>query len=532
MPAQKRRAIGEADKQSIRQFSKDAIAGKRSIKEIQEWYKANTGHKLSPSTISEILSSRYNYLDTQTVKDSRDVKKHRSVEWPLLEIALFEWQQKMEARKIPITGTILQEGARHLWARIPQYRELEQPKFSNGWLCGFKKRFSIKQYRMHGEAGDVDLASANDMMEPIRCVANAFHKSDIYNMDESGLFWKSLPDKTLATRSTSGGKHDKARVTIVFTCNATGLDRLPCWIIGSAAKPLAFRAAGVHHEHMDFIYRYNGTKWMTTAIMLDYLRWFDRRMTGRSVLLLMDNFSAHDCAVRQLESLGADGLKNTKIQFLPPNTTSVHQPLDQGIIAAWKAYYRRRWLQFVWQESECERNPMKTMNLLRCVRWSISAWRIDMQPETIANCFRKAQIQSSDTTPLEHSIIQDSLSENIVAGIAQDIQAFDTIHAAMDIQNFINPPEEQVFDEHSDIFEHIAQQFDTEVEVDTEENVEVVEQVTEKEALESLSRLRLFSDQSGPLDSTMERSLERWEKELQAKKTAAKTQQSLHSYFN
>jgi hypothetical protein len=107
---------------------------------------------------------------------------------------------------------------------------------------------------------------------------------------------------------------------------------------------------------------------MTTAIMLDNQRWFDRCITGRSVLLLMENFSAYDCAVRQLESLGVNGLKNTKIQFLPPNTTSVHQPLNQGIIAAWKAYYRRQWLQFVWQETEYERNPMKTMNLFRCVQ--------------------------------------------------------------------------------------------------------------------------------------------------------------------
>jgi putative effector of murein hydrolase len=64
-----------------------------------------------------------------------------------------------------------------------------------------------------------------------------------------------------------------------------------------------------------------------------------------------------------------------------------------------------------------------------------------MQSENIANCFQKAQILSSDTTPLEHSIIQDSLTENIAASIAQDIQAFESIHAAMDIQNFINSPE-------------------------------------------------------------------------------------------
>ena len=49
---------------------------------------------------------------------------------------------------------------------------------------------------------------------------------------------------------------------------------------------------------------------------------------GKYVLLLIDNFSAHEVALEQLP----DSLLNTKVRWLPLNATSVHQPLNQGII--------------------------------------------------------------------------------------------------------------------------------------------------------------------------------------------------------
>lgn len=36
------------------------------------------------------------------------------------------------------------------------------------------------------------------------------------------------------------------------------------------------------------------------------------------------------------------GLMNTEICFLPPNTIAKLQPLDQGIIAAFKVRYRKQ----------------------------------------------------------------------------------------------------------------------------------------------------------------------------------------------
>ena len=60
-------------------------------------------------------------------------------------------------------------------------------------------------------------------------------------------------------------------------------------------------------------------------------------------------------------------LLNTRVKFLPKNVISLYQPLDQGIIRTFKAYYRRYWLSYMVDQVEQDRNPLKTMNVLRAV---------------------------------------------------------------------------------------------------------------------------------------------------------------------
>jgi hypothetical protein len=64
--------------------------------------------------------------------------------------------------------------------------------------------------------------------------------------------------------------------------------------------------------------------------MLEWLQWFDKR-ASRPVLLLMDNFSAHEVAVDLLEE-SSQPLQWTRIEWFIANTTSIFQLLDQGII--------------------------------------------------------------------------------------------------------------------------------------------------------------------------------------------------------
>ena len=63
-------------------------------------------------------------------------------------------------------------------------------------------------------------------------------------------------------------------------------------------------------------------------------------MEGRAVVLILDNCSAH-IQTRDLANHGIV-LKNTKLLYLPPNTTSKIQPCDAGIIRNFKVYYRKR----------------------------------------------------------------------------------------------------------------------------------------------------------------------------------------------
>jgi hypothetical protein len=92
-------------------------------------------------------------------------------------------------------------------------------------------------------------------------------------------------------------------------------------------------------------------------------------MAGRKVILLLDNFSAHECVVAELEALPlGSGLVNTEICWLPPNSTSKLQPLDQGIIAAFKARYRKRWIGYMLEQHEIGLNALDTMNVLKAVQ--------------------------------------------------------------------------------------------------------------------------------------------------------------------
>ncbi|CAB0031069.1 unnamed protein product [Trichogramma brassicae] len=76
------------------------------------------------------------------------------------------------------------------------------------------------------------------------------------------------------------------------------------------------------------------------------------RDAKRKVILFMDNAGPHPDNMQ---------LTNVKIIFLPPNTTSVSQPLDQGIIKNFKNFKGLRNLVFLrlHYDHQCEFNEIK-----------------------------------------------------------------------------------------------------------------------------------------------------------------------------
>ena len=72
--------------------------------------------------------------------------------------------------------------------------------------------------------------------------------------------------------------------------------------------------------------------WMNAMIFQEYIQDFKEQMRKQNskVLLLIDNASSH-CKLN---------LSHITIKFYPSNCTSRLQPLDQGIIKAFKGYYK------------------------------------------------------------------------------------------------------------------------------------------------------------------------------------------------
>ena len=90
---------------------------------------------------------------------------------------------------------------------------------------------------------------------------------------------------------------------------------------------------------------------------------YGRIQQPRKILLLLNNCSAHILALKT-----SPPLENIRVCWLPPNSTSRFQPLDQEIIAAYKAQFAKPWLQYMVDSYHKGEDPMKTMNLRLAIR--------------------------------------------------------------------------------------------------------------------------------------------------------------------
>lgn len=83
---------------------------------------------------------------------------------------------------------------------------------------------------------------------------------------------------------------------------------------------------------------------MTSTI---FLEWFNEKFSNEvesycrennipfNILLIIDNAPSHPYSI-------VNSHPNIKVVFLPPNTTALIQPMDQGVISTFKSYYLRR----------------------------------------------------------------------------------------------------------------------------------------------------------------------------------------------
>jgi len=128
-------------------------------------------------------------LDEDSGPSHRDSKRDRIFKWSVLKTALFEWEQRYEHANNTVTGEVLRVKATELWTWLSCYEGQSTPKWTDGWLAGFKFRHGLKLRIRHDEVDDADLSVDTLVtMNQIREKGQKYDAEDVFNMDETGYF--------------------------------------------------------------------------------------------------------------------------------------------------------------------------------------------------------------------------------------------------------------------------------------------------------------------------------------------------------
>lgn len=365
---------------------------------------------LSQSTVATIWKDRRKWLDAEIQDGSK--KKIRKPQYEDLDQAILQWFQQQRINHIPLSGPLIKTKAEFYATELG----ITDFKASEGWLSKWKQRHNINYGQINGEARDVDRTITDSWLEKVWPGLKArYSAEDIFNADETGLFYKLTPNKTLKFKSEKciGGKLSKERITVLVAANMTGSVKRKLLVIGKSKSPRCFK----NIKRLPVNYKANKSAWMTSQIFEEELRKWDSELKGKKILLLVDNCPAHPAIT---------DLQNIELCFLPANTTSVLQPMDQSVIKSLKSHYRRRLLMGL-----VESNGNFKVTILDAVQMISRAWA-EVTDKTIRHSFKHAgwledqvSTEDDDELPLAVWARQFELPSTYASEELQDFENID-----------------------------------------------------------------------------------------------------------
>lgn len=202
----------------------------------------------------------------------------------------------------------------------------------------FKDCANFHNIKVQGEAASADEKAATEFPKALAEIIEegGYSAQQVFNVDETGLFWKRLPNRTYIAKeekSAPGHKVGKERLTLLLGGNTAGDYKLKPMLVYQAENPRALK--GISKGELPVIWKSNRKAWVTIAVFDDWFtnhfvpgvkRYCTSKDIPFKVLLILDNAPGHPAHLD-------DCNPNIKVVYLPPNTTSLIQPMDQGVIA-------------------------------------------------------------------------------------------------------------------------------------------------------------------------------------------------------
>ncbi|KAK7092862.1 hypothetical protein V1264_008545 [Littorina saxatilis] len=409
-----------------------------------------------------------------------------------IDCALLQWFTEQRSSNVPLSGPLLKSKAE----KLAREQGLADWTCSDGWLSRFKSRHNIVSKTVCGERGDVDEQLTDDWVEDVlKPTLRRYDPKDVFNADEMGLFWRLLPNKTLAFKHEKchGGKKSKDRITVMVCASMDG-EKVPLLAIGKFKNPRCFKGI----KHLPIKYAANKKAWMTSAVFEEWLLSFDRTMDrqNRKVLLVIDNCPAHITANLSLNA--------TELLFLPPCATAKLQPCDQGVIQNLKVFFRNTTLMKLVNHIDAGLPATDfKISLLDAVSELKMAWD-KVTSTTIKNCFRKASFTRSEepeecNNTSDPPIVENLVSEPILARLFKEWNISPQDYISVDDEVITSGPEKAMTDTVAPpgpLPTEPSQLSDSD-----DDSGESEEPVKQTEVLESVHKISMFLMQTGANDT-------------------------------
>ena len=428
------------------EFKKELIAKYESGVRVSELAKE---FGMAKSTISTILKHKDALKASDVAKGSTVLSKQRPQVLEEVEklLLIFINEQQLAGDSVSEDGICGK--ARHLFDDLKKNDPSLVPegfdfKASRGWFDKFRKRSGIHSVVRHGEAASSDKDAAEKFkVEFARYIkAEEYLPQQVFNCDETGLFWKKMPRRTYITqeeKSLPGHKPMKDRFTLLLCGNASGDCKIKPLLVYHSENPRAFKANNIMKSKLPVMWRSNTKAWLTRQYCTEWVHevfaptvkaYLEEKKLPLCCLLIMDNAPAHPPG---LEDDLTDEFEFIKIKFLPPNTTPLLQPMDQQVIANFKKLYTKFLFQRCFEVTSDTQLTLRDFwrhhfNIYHCITIVDKAWN-QVSYRTMNSAWRKLWPDCVTEREFEgfESVASSSTAADVEEGSQESRQLIDEI---------------------------------------------------------------------------------------------------------
>lgn len=290
--------------------------------------------------------------------------KTRNVVIAKTEKLLCSWLDEQNHNITPISSTIIRKKALEFFEDIKN-QEMISPSTSlsqnekdlhftasKGWYERFKKRHTSQDtIKALDEAKSTNLKNASIYSKQLKEIiaTEGYSPCQVFNADEMVLNWKRMPCKIFTSKQKeipSICKSSGEKLTLLLCSNAEGDFKFKPLLIYTAENPRALRE--ISKSSLSIYWKSNRRGIMTSTIFEEWFLYcfcLETEMYCKSmnipfkVLLIIDDAPTHLSLLNEMHP-------NVKVFLLPSNNIApLIQPMNQGILSAFKRYYYSRAFQ-------------------------------------------------------------------------------------------------------------------------------------------------------------------------------------------